>query len=359
LNKNSTHLSPLPLNATVCILSARRFGDAIMNASILKQASQTRPDIQWLIWTKPEFTPLFKLMGFDNLITAEFPIAGGLPKVLKGGWISLIKSIWILRGLKIDASIDFIGDTRESFLGMLIGSRRHYSPQWPPSHWMQHLIWHTQIPGVHYFPVKPNNDEVYQFIPTLLSELMGSKLSYERNSKSEKLVFNSPPKIAFHPYSSQSFKQWPTQSWIELAKLLSPCVLSTDIICSGSEEKAAQEQFSACNPPIYITSCDSLEKLITQIQGIDLLIGVDSFLVHLASALGKKTIVINAGNLPQWWAPPNSLAIGQSGGCSYYPCFNEPKCIGKPTESFCINSITPEQIMAAIQFDATIKMRSQ
>ncbi|WP_071467072.1 glycosyltransferase family 9 protein [Polynucleobacter asymbioticus] len=347
-------MNPLPLNATVCVLSARRFGDAIMNASILSQASKVRPDIQWVIWTKPEFTPLFQLMGFNNLITAQFPIAGGFPKFIKGGWLDLIKSIFSLRRLKIDASIDFIGDARESFLGMLIGSKRHYSPKWSPSHWMHHLIWRMPIPGIRYLPVKPNNDQVYQFIPALLSELMGSKLTTQTNSSSEQLVFDSPLKIAFHPYSSQVFKQWPTQSWIELAKLLSPYALSIEILCSPSEEKAAHEQFSECKALINITSCDSLEKLITQIQGVGLLIGVDSFLVHLASALDKKTIVLNAGNLSQWWAPPNSLAIGQSGGCPDYPCFNEPKCIGKANESICIKSITPRQVIDGIRFTFAI-----
>jgi len=330
-----------------------------MNASILKQASKVRPDIKWVIWTKPEFTPLFELMSFDNLITAEFPIAGGLPRVLKGGWIALIKSIWILRGLKIDASIDFIGDARESFLGMLINSKRHYSPKWSSSHWMHHLIWGIRAPGVTYLSVNHNDERVYEFIPSFLSELMGLELTYETNSQSEKLVFNSPPKIAFHPYSSQAFKQWPTQHWIALAKLLSQYTTSPSTLCSSSEENEAKRQFGASAPLITIITCDSLAQLITEIKNCDLLIGVDSFLVHLASALGKKTIVINAGNLPQWWAPPNSFAIGQSGGCSYYPCSNEPKCIGKTTESICIKSITPEQIMAAIQLDSTIHMSPQ
>lgn len=351
--------STLPPNASVCIISARRFGDAIMNASILKQAAKVRPDIKWVIWTKPEFVPLFELMGFNKLITAEFPIAGGLPKLLKGGWIAFIKSIWILRGLKIDASIDFIGDVRESSLGMLINSKRHYSPKWSPSHWMHHLIWGIRVPGVTYLSVNHNDERVYEFIPSFLSELMGSELTTQMNLNSERLAFDSSLKIAFHPYSSQTFKQWPTQSWIALAKLLSQYTISPSTLCSSPEENEAKEQFGASAPLMTITTCDSLAQLITEIKNFDLLIGVDSFLVHLASALGKKTIVINAGNLPQWWAPPNSLAIGQSGGCSYYPCSNEPKCIGKTTESICIKSITPEQIMAAIQFDSTIRVSPQ
>ncbi|QWE08951.1 glycosyltransferase family 9 protein [Polynucleobacter ibericus] len=349
-------MSLIPLNATVCILSARRFGDAIMNASNLKLASQARPDIKWIIWTKPEFSLLFKLMGFDNLITAEFPIAGGFPKIIKGGWIDLIQSTIQLRKMKIDVSFDFIGDTRESFLGTLIGSRVHYSPKWAPSHWMHHLIWRMQIPGVNYLSVKPNDHQVYEFIPALLSELVGSKLSAPIKPSLKKLAFDTSPKIAFHPYSSQAFKKWPNQHWLKLAQLLSQYAITPSTLCSSSEESEARDQFGSSIPTVHIAPSESLEQLIAEIKKFDLLIGVDSFLVHLASALGKKTIVINAGNLPQWWAPPNSVAIGQSGGCTYYPCFNEPKCIGKITESACIKSITPEQIIAAIEFDSTIHM---
>ena len=323
-----------------------------MNASFLKQASEVRPDIKWVIWTKPEFVPLFQLMGFNNLVTAEFPIAGGFPKFIKGGWLDLIQSIFSIRRLKIDASMDFIGDTRESFLGKLTGSKYHYSPIWPSSHWMRNLIWRPRIPGVKYLPIKPNNDQVYAFVPALLSELMGAELTKQNKINTEQLVFDFSPKIAFHPFSSQAFKQWPTQSWLKLAKLLTPYALSTEILCSPSEEKAAQEQFSSSNLNLNISSCDSIKNLIAKIQNVDLLIGVDSFLVHLASALGKKTIVLNAGNLPQWWAPPNSFALGQSGGCAHYPCSNEAQCIGQNYESTCIKSITPGQVMDAIQFIA-------
>lgn len=339
-----------PKNASVCVLSTRRFGDAIISASLLREAALARPDIKWLIWTKPEFKPLFELMGFNNIITAQFPIAGGVPKFIKGGWVSLINSIIKLRKSNIDISLDFIGDTRESFLGAFIGSKKHYSPKWNLEHWMSKLIWRTKVPSVQYLPVFAQDNWVYGFIPKLLSSVLGVPISNRANTAPINSELNASTKIAFHPYSSQDFKQWPTRNWIALSKLLNEKSIKPIIFCSPQEIKQAHQQFGDLEQSLSIIECPSIDHLIEAIKKLDILIGVDSFLVHLASALGKRTIVINAGNLPQWWAPPNSHAIGQSGGCNYYPCFNEPKCLGTPEESACIQSISPEHVLKTLEF---------
>ena len=343
-------MKPLPLNSSVCVISARRYGDAIMNAAILKQAAIARPDIQWIIWTKPDFVALFKLMGFEHIITAQFPIAGGHKKLLNGGWKMLASSVIQLRKLKIDASIDFIGDAREAFFGAIINSKNHYSPKWGDQHWMRNLIWNIPIVSVNYLPIASNDDQVYKFIPDLLSKILGISINAEskRHSPIPNPNPNPNPKIAFHPFSSQSFKRWPTANWEALAERLSNNELDPIILCSKPELKEAQLEFShsTCSLPIH--SCASIEDLIGQINTIDLLIGVDSFLVHLASALGKRTIVINTGNKPHWWQPPNSIALGQSGDCSSYPCMNEPICLGKVSESSCVKSITPDSVFKAV-----------
>lgn len=338
-------ITPLPLNAKVCALSARRYGDAIINANFLRAAAKARPDIRWVIWTKPEFTPLFRLMGFDNIVTSGFPIAGGTSKMIREGGVSLIKAIYKLRTMHLDASIDFIGDTREALLGGLITSHRHRSPKWRNSHWMYKLIWNYQIPFINYIDIASTQDQIYKVIPSLLSILTGKAIHLTTPTP----PIQHPTKIAFHPFSSQAFKTWPERYWQELSKLMLDDQLIPVIFCMSSEKAAAQAIFSTIHPRLTIIATKSLNHLIEEMQNIDLLVGVDSFLVHLASALNKKTIVINSGNLPSWWQAPNSVPIGQSGGCKAYPCANQAICLGKVSESRCIKSIEPKQVMAAIQ----------
>ena len=333
-----------PLNAKICVISARRFGDAVINAISLQAAGSIRPDIQWVIWTKPEFASLFEHMGFKNIITSQFPIAGGVPNTLKDAGISLLKGIAKLRKMRLDASVDFIGDSRESFLGSLIASKQHLSPRWGKAHWMSPLIWKASIPRVKYLPVKASNAWVYQIQVDLLSTLLGLPIPVLEKDISPK----SSPKIAFHPFSSQIYKYWPTPNWEQLDQLLSEQGLEVTILCSAAEEAKARRTFLSKNMKASIVACSSVDQLITEIQGIDVLIGVDSFLVHLASALGKQSIVINTGNLPSWWQPPNSIALGQSGGCLSYPCSNNPQCLTKLNESQCIKSIAPHQVAQAL-----------
>lgn len=341
-------ITPLHQNATVCVISARRYGDAIMNARMMREASKVRPDISWIVWTKPEFSPLFRLMGFERIITSEFPIAGGARKVINEYGSSLMKAVIELRRLHIDASIDFIGDLREACLGALISGKTHFSPTWGKDHWMRPLIFAQAMPLVKYIPIESRDAQVYGFISSIFAPLLGAPLLIEgENTKSSSLNINL--NIAFHPYSSQVFKEWPIENWKILSQELYQNGVIITLICSQAESQNAHQDFGQSIPAIKIAICDSIEKLITTLNQFDILIGVDSFLVHLASAMGKKSIILNAGNLPEWWKPPNAQAIGQSGGCSYYPCGNEPKCINTSFESACIKSIKPKQVMLALQ----------
>lgn len=334
----------LPSNASVCVISARRYGDAIINANFLRAAAKVRPDICWTIWTKPEFAPLFKLMGFTSIISSEFPIAGGVPKTVREGGISIMKAIYQLRAMHFDASIDFIGDSREALLGCLISGSKHHSPKWSNSHWMHKLIWNYQIPFINYINIASTQDQIYKVIPSLLSTLTGKAIDLASSTPS----IQQPPKIAFHPFSSQAFKSWPEKYWQELSKLMLDNQLIPVIFCMPSEKVLAQAIFSKIHPQLTILATKSLNHLIEEMETIDILVGVDSFLVHLAAALNKKTIVINSGNLPSWWQAPNSIPLGQSGGCTDYPCANQAMCLGKTIESQCIKSIEPKQVMAAI-----------
>lgn len=336
---------PLPLNSKVCIISARRFGDAIINAALVKIAAKSRPDIKWVVWTKQEFTPLFKEMGFSEILTSEFPIAGGTLKFVKNGGASLTKSIFKLREKKISASIDFIGDAREALLGSLIAGKNHYSPKWSASHWMNKLIWNFKIPGVTYLPIPKYTDQMYEVISTLLENLTGVSGTEYRPYQRKAIEH---PLVAFHLFSSQEFKNWPKSEWQKLSGMLNATNITPIVLCSKEEESKVLSIFPANISSTKIVITESLEDLISQIKSIDFLIGVDSFLVHLASALDKKTVVINAGNLPRWWQPPLSEATGQSGGCTSYPCSNKPTCLKMPNESQCIKSITADQVMQLI-----------
>lgn len=330
-----------PHSSLICVISARRYGDAIIIASLIKNALLIRPDLQWVIWTKPEFSPLFKAMGIKNVITSEFPIAGGTSKLIRNGFFSMIKAIYALHKLSVDVSIDFIGDSREATLGALIAGKKHYSPLWHQNHWMKSLIWTFKIPLVRYVQMPADLCDVYQFQPYLLSTLLGKQFSFTKINT----ISHQPPKIAFHPFPSAKFRYWPLENWRKLSQYCIDKGITPTILCSNNDMLEARSAFKNCLKPPDIKACASLEYLMEEIKKIDLLVGVDSFLIHLAAALGKKTISITAGHLPQWWNPPGGIAIGQSGGCNFYPCANQPSCINTSTESVCIKSIAVDQVV--------------
>ena len=334
----------LPPKSKICIISARRYGDAIIHASLANQAAQNRPDLTWIIWTKPEFISLFQMMGFSHIISSEFPIAGGSSLFVKNFGVNFLQAISQLRRKNLNASVDFVGDFREALFGWMISGKNHRSPRWHPSHWMQSLIWNTRVPTVHYINISQSQDRIYDVIADLLTHVTG----INQEKIHQLATISKPLSIAFHPFSSQEFKSWPKENWEKICALLNQNNITPIILCSKNEEVKAHDLFQSKLIFKKIIATHSLDDLISHIKSIDLLVGVDSFLVHCAAAFGKRTVVINAGNLPKWWHPPNATVIGQSGGCEHYPCANNPRCLLSIDESKCIKSISPTQVMNAI-----------
>ena len=46
--------------------------------------------------------------------------------------------------------------------------------------------------------------------------------------------------------------------------------------------------------------------------------------MHLAGALGKKSLVFTGANKPYYWIHEYAIPIYSSGGCNVFPCSNFP-----------------------------------
>jgi heptosyltransferase-3 len=100
----------------------------------------------------------------------------------------------------------------------------------------------------------------------------------------------------------------------------------------------------------------SLENFADEVANFDIIVGLDSFSVHMAHRQGVPSVTINAGTPASLWAVPSGVTLGTSGGCAYFPCYNVPQCQHTPYEFACVKSTSPKQVIDAITIHSKLRV---
>jgi heptosyltransferase-2 len=125
----------------------------------------------------------------------------------------------------------------------------------------------------------------------------------------------SEPLIAVHPFSSNPLKRWPAERYRELIRRLALRVDARVVVVGGAEER---ELASAVLPPetpaVNLVGRLTLRQLAALFQRARLLVSNDSGPVHLAAAVGTRTVVLFGSTHPaagpaRWgpWGPGHTV----------------------------------------------------
>jgi ADP-heptose:LPS heptosyltransferase len=105
-------------------------------------------------------------------------------------------------------------------------------------------------------------------------------------------------------------KEWPLKFWAEAIRLVLKQRPSTNFIvgfANSSREKTRAQNLAVCtgSPQLHVLNeAVSLPKLAFLLQNVDLFVGLDSGVLHLAMALGKPTVsVFRDYERSQEWVP--------------------------------------------------------
>lgn len=128
--------------------------------------------------------------------------------------------------------------------------------------------------------------------------------------------------VLIAPYASAEVKNMIPQVIAELVlRLRSEAIevaLLVDPAFAGPETRRLPESLGI--PVVERT----LLELSGELQRYSCVIASDSFVMHLAGALGIHCIVFTAGNKPRYWLHEHAESVGRANGCVYYPCSNFP-----------------------------------
>ncbi len=157
-------------------------------------------------------------------------------------------------------------------------------------------------------------------------------------------------KIAIHmfPGGSRSYlKEWPDDNWIDLIGRLAHD--GFDIILTGSsvnrDRAGAVRESVKAKDRISIFAGADLRTTTQMLASSQLVISVDTGVMHIASALGCDLIALHGPTSPSRWGPLNSNAVPLYSGKDCSPCLSlgfESRC----TDPQCMKEISVDAVYA-------------
>lgn len=98
------------------------------------------------------------------------------------------------------------------------------------------------------------------------------------------------PYMIFVHATSRADKLWPEANWRALIGAFARAGFSILLPWGGAEERARSERLAEGEPAARVPPLQTLESLAALIARAELVVGVDTGLVHLAAALGTPTV---------------------------------------------------------------------
>ena len=174
-------------------------------------------------------------------------------------------------------------------------------------------------------------------------EVSAARKSGARDFLRARGVGDAKPLVALCPGSINSrAKRWPAERYAALAdRLIDELGAQVLLVGSSAEAEVSLEVRSQmCNQPLTLTGQTDLAELVATLSLVDLLVTNDTGPAHIASALGRPTLVIFGPTNPLTTRPfsPFGEIVREPPDCA--PCMLRD-C---PIDHRCMTAITPSDV---------------
>lgn len=149
----------------------------------------------------------------------------------------------------------------------------------------------------------------------------------------------------FAPFTTRPQKHWFEDAWQTLALQLMTATGLIPVLLGGPGDAAAGERIAAADPRIInLAGQTSLPEAVAAIAHSALLVGVDTGLTHMGTALARPTVALFGSTCPyQDTGRATGRVIWLGLECS--PCGRHPGCDGRFD---CLRDIRPQRVMDEI-----------
>ncbi|MDA9993839.1 lipopolysaccharide heptosyltransferase I [Burkholderiales bacterium] len=301
----------------ILIVKTSSLGDVIHNFPMVSDIAAKFPDskIDWLV--EEDYVPLVKLhLGVERII----PIA--LRRWRKSifsslTWKELKNCIVEIRKYRYDLIIDSQGLIKSAIFARLAkGVRCGFGPRYS----------REKLAGMSYDIGIGVHQE--QHMLERCRKLASLALNYQITDKpdygliTKKTAVLEKKNVIIFCSSAQSKKLWPTGDWIRLCKFLSSNGFTCQFTWGNPDEYAICKHIISASSGELLPNMP-INDIAAQINRSCLVVGLDTGLLHLATALEVPTIAIFGASDPIKTGPQGNGIIKICGSKNYFPSSEE------------------------------------
>ena len=301
-------------------------------------------------------------------INMLFPLSrGDLKKIYQESRVEGIKRFFGLLGRikkeKFDTALDFSLDYRYSLLTKLIGIRRRIGFDYKKrglfltekigldSYDKKHIV-EYYLDLLRSIGISGASADLDLFIPEN-NRQRARKVFAAAGINKESLIIGIAPGAGASWGIQASYKQWPALRFAQLGDMLTQAFSAKIVILGDESERPIADIIinASKHKPLDLVGKTSLEEFAALVGNLNLLITNDGGPMHMAVALGVKTVSIFGPVDDLVYGPyprtDKHIVIKNKIDCS--PCYQGFRMQICDKNKLCLNSITTEEVFEAVR----------
>lgn len=166
------------------------------------------------------------------------------------------------------------------------------------------------------------------------------------------------PRVGFHCFAISPLRTWPAERFARVMEQLQSDPGARPLLLgSRAEEPAADALLTQTSSnAASLVGQTSLQELVAILSRLDLVVCLDSGLLHLAAAVGTPTVSLFGPGDPARWSPQADGHVALSRGLPCSPC-RDVTCLF-PTNR-CLQEIGVEEVVSAARRQLAARSRVQ
>ena len=347
----------------ILVINPFGIGDVLFTTPVIKALKQQYPDAFIGYWSNLRVKPILES---NSQINKVFALSRGDLKKLyqesffKGIW-SAIKLVWEIKKEHFDICFDFSLDHRYSLLAKLIGIRQRIGFNYKGRG--RFLTKRIDLTGYQEKHVVEYYLELLKFLDIpVVDKSLYLGVSEESQQKAQDmlaqggieendLVIGIAPGAGGSWGKDASYKHWPALKFAQVAERLATELKAKIVILGDESEQKIAEVIAHVlrNKPIDLTGKTGLEILPAVIKNCNLLITNDGGPMHMAVALGVKTVSVFGPVSEVVYGPFSSSNehVVLKSDISCRPCYNNFRLAACDKDRECLKSVSVDAVFEA------------
>ena len=303
----------------ILFIKTSSLGDVIHHMPALTEASRARPDARFSWLVEEAFAPLVRL---HPAVGEVVPVAWRRWRkslYAPGTLIEIARSVAAIHGRAYDRIVDSQGLLRSAVIARMARGRRHGYDRASIREPLASL----------FYDVRHRVSRELHAV-TRNRMLSGLALRYVPHGAPDYGLDRARFARAGAPYAvllhatARPGKQWPERNWIALGRAIAARGLAPALPWGTMEERARSERIAqGVGAAARIPARAPLDAVAGLIAGAQLVVGVDTGLMHLAAAFGVPLVAIFTGSKPGLTGPVGSGPIAVLGGEGAMPSVDD------------------------------------